>query len=407
MYKLIKHKISGKKIITTALLISTISALRLNITYGEKILPVDNKMSNVGQIERSIKEDLSYCSIAYAIKIDNKEIAYLESEAKAKDVLEEYRDLIIEDMDEDIGEIKSVEVLEDISLVKKRVPAEKMDVIDDSLSTISKIKSGHLQEKKHIIKDEENFWSLSRDYEVTMEDIERANPDKDTRFLKNGDQVIIPLSKPLITVATFENKKIEEEIEYEIEYEIDDELYKGKEEVKVKGQKGKLEKEIKVERHNGEEVSQEVIKENIVEKPVNQVIAKGTKEVELGAATGSFSIPTRGTISSPFGKRWGKLHGGMDIAARIGEPISASDGGVVRYAEHNNGGYGYMVDIDHGNGYVTRYAHCSKLYVSKGDKVNQGDLIAAVGNTGRSTGPHLHFEVRKDGEPKDPQGYLK
>lgn len=407
MKSLLLNKINGKKIVTTALLISTLSVLRLDTSYGQKIKAVDNKISNVDQIEKSIKEDLSYFSIAYAIKIDNKEIAYLESEGKAKDVLEEYRDLIIEDLDEDISEIKSVEVLEDISLVKKRVPVGKMDEIDDSLSTISKIKSGQIEEKKHIITGDENFWSLSKDYGITMEDIEDANPDKDTRFLKNGDEVIIPLSKPLITVATFENKKIEEEIDYETEYEIDNELYKGKEEVRVKGQKGKVEKEVKIERHNGEEVSQELVQEKVIDKPVNEVIAKGTKEIPLGLATGSFSTPTRGTISSPFGQRWGKMHSGMDIAARIGEPILAADGGMVKYAEHNNGGYGYMVDIDHGNGYLTRYAHCSKLYVSKGDKVNKGDVIAAVGNTGRSTGPHLHFEVRKDGLPKDPQGYLK
>ena len=393
-----------RKIITTALLISTISIIG-NTEDGDLVY-ADN-LAQTKQIEKSIKEDLSYFATTYAIKIDNEEIAYLESEEKAKQALEEYRDEAIEDLDQDIKEVKSIEVLEDVSLVKKRVPVEKIEDVDDSYSVISKIKSGGLEEEKHIIKGDETFWSLSQDYGITVEDIEQANPDKDNKLLKDGDEIIISKSKPLLTIATFEDRKVEEDIDFETEYEIDDQLYKDKEEVKVEGQKGKLEKQVRVEKHNGVEVSQEIIREDISKEPVKEVIAKGTKEIPLGHATGSFSTPTRGTISSPFGHRWGRLHGGLDIAARIGEPINAADGGTVTYAEHNNGGYGYMVDIDHGNGYVTRYAHCSKLYVNSGDKVNQGDVIAAVGNTGKSTGPHLHFEVRKDGTPQDPQGFLE
>ena len=118
--------------------------------------------------------------------------------------------------------------------------------------------------------------------------------------------------------------------------------------------------------------------------------------------------PVSGIITSRFGNResirsYG--HTGLDIAAPAGTPIRAAAGGTVTFAGYS-GGYGYVVKLDNGNGVETYYGHCSKLYVSTGDKVEAGDVIAAVGSTGNSTGNHLHFEVRVDGTEIDPQNYL-
>jgi murein DD-endopeptidase MepM/ murein hydrolase activator NlpD len=99
------------------------------------------------------------------------------------------------------------------------------------------------------------------------------------------------------------------------------------------------------------------------------------------------------------------MHTGIDISAHSGTPIKAAAGGEVVFAGWW-GGYGNVVIIDHGGGISTLYAHCSAIYVRKGQSVSQGEVIAAVGSTGLSTGPHLHFEVRKNGKPVDPLGYL-
>ena len=327
----------------------------------EKTHVKEEKITNKDDIKQAITKDLSYSAVAYAIKVDEKEIAYLETQEKAKEALKEYKDSIIEEIDEEVSDFKSVEVLEEVSLVKKEIPVSE---INDIETTISKIKTGKIEEKKHIIKDDENFWTIAVDYDVTMEEVEQANPDKDTRKLKAGDEIIVRIAKPLLTVATFEEKKVEESIDYGIDYETDDELYVDKEEVRTQGEKGKVEKEIKIERHNGVEVSKEIISENVIKEPVTQITVKGTKEIPLGARTGSFITPARGRISSPFGQRWGRLHGGIDIAAPIGEPIVSSDGGIITYSGFNSGGYGYMVDVNHGDGYVTRYAHCSKIIIT-------------------------------------------
>ncbi|WP_217634931.1 M23 family metallopeptidase [Micromonospora pattaloongensis] len=111
-------------------------------------------------------------------------------------------------------------------------------------------------------------------------------------------------------------------------------------------------------------------------------------------------------MSSEFGPRWGRQHEGIDIAAAAGTPVRAAAGGVVRKASWY-GDYGNTVIIDHGGGVSTLYAHNSALSVRPGQRVEAGQEIAAVGSTGDSTGPHLHFEVEVEGRPVDPRPWLR
>jgi murein DD-endopeptidase MepM/ murein hydrolase activator NlpD len=115
--------------------------------------------------------------------------------------------------------------------------------------------------------------------------------------------------------------------------------------------------------------------------------------------------PVQGTLTSPFGPRWGRIHEGIDIGASTGTPIVAAAAGRVIVSGWS-GGYGYLVVVDHGNGMATAYAHNSSLVAGVGQQVAQGQLIAYVGNTGNSFGSHLHFEVRVNGGAVDPMGYL-
>jgi murein DD-endopeptidase MepM/ murein hydrolase activator NlpD len=129
--------------------------------------------------------------------------------------------------------------------------------------------------------------------------------------------------------------------------------------------------------------------------------------VESEGAGGSFSWPVTGTITSPFGWRSNpfggapEFHQGLDIAAPTGTTVTAAAGGTVIMAQWY-GGYGNYILIDHGGGYSTGYGHLSAIYVSTGQAVQRGQAIGAVGSTGQSTGPHLHFEIRIAGKPVDP-----
>ena len=115
--------------------------------------------------------------------------------------------------------------------------------------------------------------------------------------------------------------------------------------------------------------------------------------------------PVSGPITSPYGMRWGSLHPGIDIGVGMGTPIHAAASGRVIVAAYS-GGYGNLVVVDHGNGLATAYAHQSSMAATVGQQVSQGQVIGYVGSTGFSTGPHLHFEVRVNGSPVDPVGYL-
>jgi murein DD-endopeptidase MepM/ murein hydrolase activator NlpD len=126
-------------------------------------------------------------------------------------------------------------------------------------------------------------------------------------------------------------------------------------------------------------------------------------------------VPSMAPVDGPVGSGFGfridpfngrpALHTGLDYPNNIGTPIHAAAGGVVRAAEAE-AAYGMAVEIDHGNGLATRYAHTSKILVKPGDLIKRGQVVALVGNTGRSTGPHLHFEVLLDGVPQNPQRFL-
>lgn len=147
---------------------------------------------------------------------------------------------------------------------------------------------------------------------------------------------------------------------------------------------------------------------------IAQEIAEATGGMALPAgplpspSAAGFIWPIEGTLTSGFGYRWGRMHEGIDIAAAEGTPIrAAADGTVIlMQSEYESGGYGNYTCIDHGGGLSTCYAHQSSFATSVGAQVSQGDLIGYVGNTGHSYGAHLHFEVRINGAPTDPLGYL-
>lgn len=120
-----------------------------------------------------------------------------------------------------------------------------------------------------------------------------------------------------------------------------------------------------------------------------------------------FAWPAAGELTSHFGPRWGRHHQGIDIANSIGTPINAVADGTVVYAGWSDGGYGNLIEIVHRNGMHTLYAHNSKLLVKTGDSIKRSQIIALMGESGRSTGPHLHFEIRSTGDQAvNPLAYL-
>ena len=164
-------------------------------------------------------------------------------------------------------------------------------------------------------------------------------------------------------------------------------------------------KEEKIENIEDIEINTlEIAKTNIIEK-LNIDTTEGISNINgIKIAT----LPVTGIISSRYGVSSSirsSTHTGLDIAAKTGTKIKAIASGTVKFASES-GSYGYLVKVDHGNGVESWYAHTSKMYVRPGQDIKYGDIIADVGSTGNSTGPHLHLEIRVNGKHVNPQKYL-
>ena len=156
---------------------------------------------------------------------------------------------------------------------------------------------------------------------------------------------------------------------------------------------------------NGLKVNEEIIEQDIIKYSIDKVVYKGTKS-PIKEDVAFLRMPTRGGyVTSNFGPRWGSTHSGMDIAGEIGDPVCSALDGKVKECRYD-GSYGNKILIQHEDGIETIYGHLSKFEVKVGDEIKKGQLIGRVGSTGRSTGPHLHFEVRVNGSPVDPKKYL-
>jgi len=360
----------------------------------------DELLASKGDLKKGIKSKLEFLVGGYVLLVDSKELGAVKTEKDAENILEELKKPYLENDDKKIQEI---EFVEDIKIEKREIPLNKLM---DSDKLLQYIQTGTDDIKIHTVEVGESLWTIAMMYDMDVEDLIEANPDINPEKLQIGDEVKLLVPKSLITVATVEEVKYKEKVNYEVKVEENKNMYKTQKKVKVKGSPGENEILAKIIRHNGIVVEKEIIEEKVLEAAVTEVVVKGTKELPKTAATGTFITPTRGYISSRYGMRNGRMHRGLDIAASTGTAIKAADGGKVVYTGRR-GAYGNLVEIDHGNGYRTRYAHCSSINVRTGDRVYKGQVIAKVGNTGRSTGPHLHFEVLKNGSNQNPAKYVK
>ncbi len=339
--------------------------------------------------------------IGYAINVEGKNIAILESKTAAWEILDEVKMAYMPA--NSMTQYEEVDFAETIKIVPVETKLGKLYSHNDALY---KILTGAEERKTHIVQPGETFSKIAANYGISQSDLQVSNPTVLPNRLSIGQEILLTKAIPLLTVQTVEISKYVEYIPFLTTYEDSNALYKNDTSTKVAGQLGERTVTSKVVRNNGVEVAKLELDSAITKQPVNAVIIRGTKPLPAMKGTGKFKYPVSGfRLTSKFGPRWGRMHNGIDLACPSGTPIRASDGGTVKFAGYS-GSYGYVVKIDHGGGYTTVYAHCSKLFVKVGQSVYQGQHIANVGSTGRSTGAHCHFEVQYFGTPKNPLKYL-
>ncbi len=280
----------------------------------------------------------------------------------------------------------------------------KQDKIVSLAKALDIIKNGYQSIATYEVKDGDTLWDVASRVGLSVEKLLAINPGLNPESIKPGDSIKLAKTESLINVETVLTKVVSETINYQVEEKRDSSLLKGQQKIVNQGKNGRKEVTYRITLNNGIEIARKQIAETITVKPENKVIKTGTRTLLASRGGGRLAWPASGSITSKFGSRGGR-HTGIDIAGRVGDPVVAAEAGTVIRAGWYSG-YGKSIDISHGSGVVTRYGHLSSINVSTGQVVSQGELIGKVGNTGRSTGPHLHFEVILNGTPYNPLNYL-
>ncbi len=353
---------------------SLLNEVKIARSHGIAVMPAE-------ELKLVLADTLEWGIDGAVITIGDQEVVALADVSSAQSVIESLKDKVKEQLTRLYKNfnIVSIDIKEELAVVEK--PVAISELVDEQTATAMLLSTRRPQQRAIV----------SRSYN-------RSVPEAPTVAAESAEQALVNIEAKVEVTET-------KTVPYKTEYVNDSSLYKGEKKTVTKGQNGTDEIVTLVTLVNGEVVDSQVKSITRTKEPVNQVIKQGTK-IPVVSGSGRFVWPTQGTISSRYGYRWGKMHQAIDIAAAAGTAIVAADSGVVTYAGWR-GDYGLMVEIDHGNGYVTRYGHCSQVLVSKGAKVTRGQLIAKVGRTGNATGNHLHFEVIYQGAHKDPLSFLR
>lgn len=245
----------------------------------------------------------------------------------------------------------------------------------DKVNQVKEVKSLTEEIKVHTVKRGETLWDIARNYSLNIDSLIGANNISNMNSIKPGQEFkILPVRGILYRVSPGESIS-----------SISDQFDISAETIK-KDNNIAADTELKVD-------------QNLILRGAKPEL---TYQDRLDEKL-MFPINTR--ITSPYGPRWGRMHYGVDFAAPMGSPIRAASSGRVVFSGWS-GGYGKVIIIEHRKGLRTLYAHNSQLLVSERQTVDKGQVIARSGNTGNSTGPHLHFEVQINGRPENPLNYL-
>ena len=298
--------------------------------------------------------------------------------------------------------VKQVSIKEQVTFSETRTPPEQIRTADEAKRILAR---GTDKLLNYTVKRGDTLWRIAQESGLTPEDLTKANPGVKPAALQPGQQLNLIVAEPYVHVVSAEEVTVIENIPYSVDIKQDPNLYPWQSTYEVRGVFGRRQVTYGVRRENGQVTARAVVTEKALSQPETAVFRQGTKLApKLG--TGKFRLPILGRLTSGYGWRGREFHPGLDLAAPKGTAVSAADAGTV-IAAGWDGGYGYCVRIDHGEGQlVTLYGHLSSIAVKVGQTVKQGDVVGYEGSTGRSTGPHLHFEVRRNGKATDPRQFF-
>lgn len=370
------------------------------------------------EVLNNIKDQMAVKAEAAAIVIDGNSVAHLKNAEDAEKVLKslmlEYvteeeltevenrkksPNLPLPEVKENETRILDVRFSKNVSQSAEQIDPAKILTVEEALKLLKK---GTLEEQKYQVKDGDILSGIASSHNLKLTQLLSLNQGlTENSVLKPGQRLNVTVLKPYLHVVVDRQAYVKEDVNYQKEVVENAKMFKGDTKTQQAGKKGVNGVIYVTSEQNGKTVKKQAVKTEVLQKPVKEIIIKGTKVVP-SRGNGSFIWPTSGGyVSSQQGYRWSKMHKGIDIARPSNYTIKAADNGVVVSAGYD-GGYGNKVIIDHQNGYRTVYAHLASFNVRPGQTVAGGSKIGVMGRTGNSTGIHLHFEVYKNGQMLNP-----
>ncbi len=402
----------------------------------------DNVLSEK-EIYEKIKEEKSFTIKGYVVTItdsegNEKSINLLEKDLfdkATKKVLNVFVDskqvdLYEKDMQEEIETtgslIENIYIDETINIKEALIPTNELIFTDETTLTKYLLFGSLDKDEEYIVKPGDTIETVAFNNQLGIEEFLIVNPEftSSNNLLSVGQTVSIALIDPIFSIVV--EKHVVEDMPkpFDTVEKEDSSLYVGSTKTQTEGVNGVQRVTSKVKYVNGEEQPAIITNATVIVEPINKVVLKGTKKYENGytgggtpaQVSGNWGWPTISTykVTSYFGYRWGRLHAGIDISGSgFGSPIYSIGSGVVTEVVNScpgqgylgstcGGGYGNVIYVNYGNGMVVKYGHLNTVYTSVGQRVSKGQVIGTMGNSGSSTGTHLHYEVRIGGDPIDP-----
>ena len=390
--------------------LETITSQTLGETYtlDDSLLEYDSGLTlrqdieDESAYEEQLSDEIGLVTSAYCLYVNGERIGTTPYEGALDELLKQLQRAA---SDEDTISCKFEE---DVEIRQEYVPTDAIMNLGYIAELLYSTKTA---EVTYEVKKGDTWSQIAARNNMTSSELLALNPGYNINKLQIGEVLTLSASVPYLTMTVEKQERYLDDVAYNIEYTDSADLYQGDYKVTSKGEYGKADVMAKTTYVNGEETERTILSSVTLKEPVTEYRLRGTKPRPTWYPTGSFRWPTSGRVTSYFGGRkspggiGSTNHKGIDIAVPRGTPIYAADGGTVTYSGWMSG-YGYLVEINHGNGYVTRYGHNSSLTVSVGQHVYKGQQVARAGSTGNSTGNHCHFGVRYNGVAKNPLNYL-
>ncbi len=361
-------------------------------------------LSDVGEFETYLFDQIGEVMKSYVLKVDGQFIGAAADRAGLDGLLEAIKAPYVTE------NTVSSTFTSSVVISHEYTPSDVNQDLDAMWSALTVNTNG---QTTYEVEKGDTFMQIAIDNGMTVAEMEELNPDIDIDRIYIGQLLNIREEIPFLSVQTVDCVTYTEAVDCPVEQVEDSSMYQGESRVIEAGVPGEALVTADITYVNGREQERDILSSQVLREPTTRVIAVGTKVRPSWYPNGYFIWPVYGHITSYFGYRsiFGSYsyHGGIDIAQSYGTGIAAADGGTVIFAGRATGSrwsYGNLVIVDHGNGKQTYYGHCSSVLVSAGDHVYQGQTIARVGSTGRSTGNHCHFEVKINGTSVNPLAYL-